>query len=619
MTSSLTLIRKVLTCCAGLSGFALLQGAPPLTRLIPDTAAIVLTIHDVPALVAATEESPMARMWSDPQVGRFFAPLREHLEWEQKLGDFKARTGYTVSEFLALAKGDAAFVITDLEFSLDPAGATQPPMYFVADFGDNDAKVESLLSDATQRQVEQGQVKAETESYAGHALHSVLPVERETEAGDDSGKGIGTGKKRRRTPLFWTSVDGLVIVSPDRGTLTGQIDALRNGGVDSPIERAPHYLRLIERTGRQHYRASIHVPTILPTLQKSIAGKNEGKKPNPIGIDPSQILVALGIDAWETLYLTGHSDAASSVSRYGLTFTEERGFLKMLQVGDGVFPRPAWIPSKWDTVATARFSLKRFFSGLEETLRALSPALESMMQGQLMQFGKQMNLDIKRDLFGSFGDEMVQAQFLGAPGEGGTPSLISSEQFYAFSVTNAPALTRVLDALTTMGGPAVEKMLQRREYLGETIVGFTPPPDADGKPVPGAQGFAYAVSDRYLFLSIGSAAPVEAALQSLAHPGDSFWDKPETRRALAEVPEDASSFQSQNVSVLISALFETLVTLSKPASQRAGNVPERKAWVEASEKPSLDVIERYWGNAVTYLQRDASGIHAVAKITAPQP
>lgn len=612
-------LRKLTTCYAALAGFLSLQAAPPLARLIPDSAAIVVTFHDVPSLVAATEESPMARMWRDPQIARFFAPLKEQMKWEEGFADFKARTGYTVSEFFALAKGEAAFVITDLEFSLDPTKATQPPMYFVVDFDDNAAKIESLLTDATQRQVEQGKVKAETETYAGFTLRSVIPVEKETDAGDDAKDGPGAGKKQKSVPLYWTSAEGLVLGSADKDTLTAQIDALKKGGVDSPIERSPHYLRVIERTGKPHYTALIHVPAILPTLQKAIAEKNEGQKPNPMGIDPSQILGALGIDAWETLYLTGHSDPASSVSHYGLTFTEERGILKMFQLGDGVFPRPAWIPAKWDTVATARFSLKQFFAGLEETLRAVSPALEGMMQGQLMQFGKQMNVDIKRDLFGSFGDELVQAQFLGRPGTGDAPSLMKSEQFYAFSVTNAPALTRVLDALLALGGPTAEKMLQRRDYLGKTIVGFTPPPGPDGKPVPGAQGFAYAVSDRYLFLSIGSAAPVEAVLQSLANPGDSFWDKPETRRALAEVPEDASSFQSQNVSILISALFETLVTLSKPPPQPAGNGQERKAWVEASEKPSLEVIERYWGDAVTYTQRDATGIHAVAKMTSPQP
>ncbi len=612
-------LRALTPILAALAGLSSLPAAPPLTRLIPDSAAIVLTFQDVPSLLASAEQSPVFKMWSDPRIARFFAPLEEMMKGEDNRADFKTRMGYDLSELLAMIEGDAAWIVTDLDFFADPTRATPPHVNFLAEFGENAGKFAAVLEKITQRWVDDGLVKAGTEDYAGSTIRSVTPVEKTADDGQDGADDAVVAARRKRIPLFWTSAEGLIVVGTARETVTALLDAIGSGGVESPLERSPRYQQLRERTGGQQVTALLHVPAILPALRKRLPDKGEDGRVNPFGIDPDRILDVLGLDAWETLYMTYGLDSTSVVTRYGLTYTEERGLLKMFQLAEGGLPRPAWIPAKWENVATARFSLNRLFAVMEEILQNLSPALHAMMQGQLLQWGKQVNLDIKRDLLGGFGDEMVVARFLGKAEGDGAPSLLGSGQFYAFSLTNAPALSRALDALIALAGPGVEKRLERREYLGRTLVSFTPPPIPDGRPAASTQGFAYAVTDRYLLLGLGSAAPVEAALQAMANPGDSFWDKPEVRRALAEIPEDAGSIQIQNVPMLLSAMFDWLIHMAPPIPGGADNGGTRKTWVDASEKPPPEVIGEYLGHSVGYVQRDSRGVHAVVRMSFPQP
>jgi len=597
-----------------------LRAAPPIARLLPEDAAIVVAFPDVPALAAAAEKAPFLQMWNDPQIQRFFAPMRESSKWDETLATFKTRTGYTVQELVGLATGEAVFVLTDFAFATNPETQARPPVLMAVDFGENASKIEKLIEESTQRQKADGKVEEETESFAGTTLHTLVSIVEKTSEKTDDAEEKNASKMTPFT-LHWASTDGLLVASSSKQAIAAFLDAVQKGGVDSPLERSPRYVNLQEKTGAHLFSLLMHFPSIVSSVEKTLVGKSANEKANPMGVNPAALIGALGFDTWQDFYVTAQIDASSSVTHYGLTFTEERGLLKIFRMAEAAFPRPEWIPAKWDSVTTARFSLKDMFAGLEETMRAVSPPLEGMAQGYLAQIGKQLNADIKRDFFGSFGNEVVQGQFFAAAGSGAAPNLMESEQFYAFSVENAAAILRVIDGFKRLGGPAIDKMLEGRDYLGQKIYAFTPPAGPDGTRAPGAKGFAYALTDRYFLLNVGSAAPVEAVLQSMANRGESFWDKPEIKRALATVPEDATSFASQNVAVLIAASFEWLASLpAAPASDPAEKKAERSPFaVDAKEKPSLELIERYWGENIGWTRRDANGIYGVSRLTHPQP
>jgi hypothetical protein len=182
------------------------------------------------------------------------------------------------------------------------------------------------------------------------------------------------------------------------------------------------------------------------------------------------------------------------------------------------------------------------------------------------------------------------------------------EQLYAITLENPEAMGKAIDAIRlSMGGgdpAAVEKLFTKRDYLGQTIYTFAPP----GAP-PDYKGVSYAVANRTFLLSVGSAAPVEAALQGMGDkPGPSFWARPEVKATLADVPPDAPMVAVSDFRILIPGIFKLI-----------GDLPTPIPVVDNSAAPDAERIARYWGLSSGYGTMDATGIFSVTHIANPPP
>src|SRR5204863_131154 len=74
--------------------------------------------------------------------------------------------------------------------------------------------------------------------------------------------------------------------------------------------------------------------------------------------------------------------------------------------------RPAWASAKWFSVAADKFDLRAAYTALEEMLANISPQLSTAMQAEIKNAGAEMGLDLKRDLVGSLGSDLLVAQAL---------------------------------------------------------------------------------------------------------------------------------------------------------------------------------------------------------------
>ena len=608
----MTLFRRTALFTAGLCLWGgALDAAPPLARLIPEDAAVVVSLRRTPEFAKALKASPLGLTIADEQVRRFFAPMLVKMNWESLRTNFKEKTGAEWEEMLGWVEGDVMLSLNDFSFLLDPATQHRPPLVLAMELGANAPKMAQVLTQLPARDVESGRATVETETFAGVTLHVVQYTRDATaeSATPEPAPGQEPVVPRAPAPYVWAVVDGLVVASAQIDAVKTIIDAVQRGGVDAPLERAARWVRLQQRADNPAFSLVLHVPAILPALQEAIDTQAGAGRPNPFGLDMSRLLSTLGLDAWGDLYLTLHTDAGGTVNYYGLTATESRGLLKLFEPTEGTFAKPAWLPAQWTSVGTFRYSLKNTYQGLEEMLRSLSPALDGMVQGQISSINKQLGIDVKRDFFGSLGDDLLQVQFAPDLVRGTVP-----DQLYGVSLTNAGQFTRAMEGLKKLGGPAMEKLLEKRDYLGHAIYSFASPAPDGGT----AAGMSYVVTDRWFLFNIGGAAPIEAALQGMAGQGASFWEKPEVRAALATVPDTATGFQYQDVAVLLSAMLDGLAGQGKAPAAGTENEGEG-AWVDASEKPGLDVIRRYWSGSVNFSFRDAEGFHGVARLQHPQP
>lgn len=606
------------------TGFLVAEAAPPLTRLIPEDAAVVLDVQNVPELLAASQRSPAWMLMKDPSMQRFFAPALEQLDWEKATAQVKERTGYTPTELVDLIQGEAIAYIANFDFLLNPEFQAEVPVVIAIDFGANGAKVEALSLELAAKYRDQTKTEEESETYAGVVVHTSRPkVTSPAEEPPADTARIKKGAKKPAKPappISWAMAEGVLIASPAKRSVMGFIDALQKQSVDASFERSARYQRLKERAGPHQTLAMVHFPSIVPALQEKVSQENKGKS-NPLGIDPSTVISALGVDAWNDLYVTGQIGETETVNYYGLTVSERRGLLKMFQLREGTFPRPNFLTARWNTVTTLRYSLQDLYEGLKETVRAISPAIEAMAQGYLTETGKKAGIDIERDLIGSLGDEFIQAQLMGGDGNA---DLQGVEQLHAISLSNVPAFTRAVEALKGLSGVPADKLFESREYLGHTIYSAVVPAGAAAT----APRLSYAITDRYLLLGMGKPSAVESALQALAGQGDSFWEKPTVKAALTQVPDQASFFQSQDLGALFNTLLQTLAVTAErmaalpppagPAGSDQTPAPKR-ALVDPSAKPAPEEIARYLGENTSYGFSDAEGVHVVSRVQHPKP
>jgi len=97
------------------SGIESASSLPHLETLLPQDCDIVLLLNDFPSLRADWEKSPLFQAWNDPQVKKFFAPLRQKIAIDQWDEVVEKNTGHTLKALLDLFPGQVALAITDLK------------------------------------------------------------------------------------------------------------------------------------------------------------------------------------------------------------------------------------------------------------------------------------------------------------------------------------------------------------------------------------------------------------------------------------------------------------------------------------------------------------------------
>ncbi len=604
MKSSLRLTLFGLVTC--FATFAL--AAPPLVNLIDENSPLVVSVQDTPQFIKNGSESPWAKLWNDEQVRKFIAPLREKMKVDRWDEECKAETGHSLTELLAMAKGQLLLALTSADvFELgENPEPSKVPLLLAVELGENTDRIAKIIAESD----EKNHAEKHLEDYAGVPVH-VYQVKAENGGGD---------------VFAWAMVDGIWFLSPSKTEVQHALDHLKKGRAAAPFGESERFLKSRKQAPDADLTVMLNIQALYPAARQAIDKRAQEKGTQPMGLTPGILMEALGIDALRELYLSLTFSPDGTVFDGGLTCSEQRGLLKMLAFNDGPVPQPAFVSEKWINVSAARFSIPSMYASLKEILNTLNPMLGSMLQGQIRQFNQQLGIDIERDLISSLGDQMLAAKALkpGANPEA-PPPMDEIEQLIVISLENAPAFTKAVEALKRTAGPQAEKMFIKREYLGQGIHTL----DLQN-PKPGQKPFSYAITPSYLLVAIGSPGILETAIQGLDGKQPSLWRKAEVKAALAEVPASACSFEYQDTRILIGSVFETFVKLASrftdsapPALEDEGGdeptaAPRNESLLDLSAKPDASKLGQYFGITTGYAWRDSNGLYVKSKAHKPK-
>ena len=602
------MIPRSFTLLACFGVVSLLHAAPsvPLVNLVDDQTLFAISVTDAPALLRGWDAGPVSATWSDPVFSKFLAPLREQLHVDEWDADAKAATGLTVRELFAMAGGEVLIAVP--AFNVATFDAKAPPPFLVAvEVGGQAARIEKIMAESTAKE----SIQEETETFAGVQVH-LRPIASAGEKDDPDAEAAPAPK------MAWAIVDGIWLIGPAKERVFAAIDAVKQGGVDAALGKSDRFLRTRQRVGAAQSLVYVNFPAIYPVVRDAIAAAKakSAQKPNLMGLDAGSVFNAFGLDKLGEGYAALLVDDKRSRLDFGLVYNEDCGLLKLIAYQPGPAPRPDWVPAKWPSVSTARFSPPKAYSGLEELVEAISPMLSGMAQGQIRSFNKKLGVDLVRDFIGSLGDDLVSAYAVPPSYDAGSvPPWTEMDQLVAISLTNEPAFIKSVDALKRLAGPAAGQMFIQRDYLGHTLYTLNAPTAPGAKR---ARGFSYAIANGTLLLGVGSPTTVEGALQGMASRDGSFWERADVKAALADLPADASALQVQDLRVMVAALIETAVQLqeaARPAEPDAAKHP----MLDVSARPDADAIGRHWGLSSGYVTRTSEGLFSTTYLSYPKP
>lgn len=572
---------------------------PRLEQLVPDDAAAFIAVHDVPAQRTDFAASAFGRAWTDPGIARFFAPLAEEPRLAELSGKIKDETGYTPVELLDFAVGDILVFIpaSKLRFASDDEGAE---VLVLLEVGDNEAKLRELIAVQARKNARPGDLDS-TEDYNGVTLHirPKTPAAPEDAAAADPSAPAKTKAAKTRQPLVWALHAGRWILSTDRELVTGALDALAAGGLAPSLASSPDYVAALDRAGgKADYLLGADFKRVYPALAAAVeANQKANPKPNPLGVEPSTLLAALGLDAIDGFYLSATTDDGIARADALLAFHEARGIMGLLAYRDGPVARPDWVPAEWFNVSSQNFSLPEAYAALETMLERASPMLAGLVQGQLKGMERKLGVELKRDLVGSLGASFIGGYAL-PPGSDADkpPAYDELDQFVGVALSDAANFERALEAVKAATLPPGENSpLKKRDYLGHALYTFQ-----GGE---GARGFSYAIAEGWLLVSVGGAGPVESVLQSLRtpNPDASFWRRADIRTALEPVPADAFSVQHTDLTVLLASVAASLVKVQ--AAQGEGG----SKFIDPSAQPTRADLANFFKYTVSHGRRVPAG------------
>lgn len=569
---------------------------PALGRLVAADTALVIELHDLPALQKNFADSSFGRAWADPDIARFFAPFSAQTQVAEMVEKVKAETGYTPAELLDFATGDVLVTVPVASIKLED-GSPDADVLFALEVGDNEAKLRELIEAQRKKQTDAATVDT-TEDYNGVVLHLHSPAAPDASVTDPMDTPATSAKPGKS--LVWALHQGRWFIASSRELVTSALDALAAGGLSTSLLSSPEYVKVIDRAGgRADTLLYFNWKAVYPAVVAAIeAGRDPNAKPNLFGIEPVNVMKALGLDAIEGFSVT--SATVGDINRFDAAFTysEARGIPALLAYRDGPVARPDWVPAAWFNVSSQNFSVPEAYAELERILDRVSPMVAGMAQGQIKTFEREVALDLKRDLIGNLGASFVSGYALPAGANADTPPAYDElDQFIGLSLADAAAFERAVEVIKAKYlAPGDASPLKKRDYLGRVIYSF--------ESRIGGRDLSYAISDGWLLVGIGSSACIESVVQSMNAPDTaaSFWQRKDVRDILAEVPAGAFSVQHTELAPLFASLAASLVKYQE------NETDENDRYVDPAATPTREQLARFFKASVSHGVRTPEGL-----------
>lgn len=567
------------------------DGPPRLETILPAETSLLILVEDAPTLLSEWPESPLGQTWADPQVTSFLAPMRASMKIDRWEGITREATGYPLSKILESFTGQAAFVLRD--FDLGSPDEHNPSFALMAHVGDKHEVIRELLAmdlKRSRKEAPEGvQVRELEEEFEAESLHV-----RQLLTDDEVEEGLG-----------WAIVDGTYFMAEPKAFLQELVDAAK-AGPPTGLGSSTQFQKLKRRTPASDVLLYVNLQSFVPALRASLQDEQEA---NPMGVTAEALIDALSLETLEAFYISGKVTRVETALDLGLLYRGDRGVTRLLAYQPGPPKLPDFFPAGTAAASVANFSIPNTWEALKEILQTMNPMLSGMLDASLQQLSATAGFDVELNLVGSLGKTVVGAQFQREPEHPGEhPSLARMDTLFGVEIGDRQSFEMALEGIKSLTGQGME-LFDEREYLGETIyVSKQPlPKEIVGEP---EQKLAYTFGNGYLFISLGSTAPLEAVLSGSGDRKRTIWKRKDVKAALRSIPRDVSAVSYYNVGSFVESVIDSMAQVE---SLGAGGAH----FCDPDQKPDPRVLEEYFGIAVGSVSKNGEGIFSRFRLIHP--
>ena len=301
---------------------------------MPADAPFLLYVEDTPRLIERWSGSSLASLWSDPEIARFFAPLREDLKVDHWNEEALEETGYEIKDLISFFSGQTLFMVPTLSIDSDTENleAAELPALFIADLGDRAGEFEELLlrqEDKADNEVESDtETLREVREFRGENLH----IEQlSTSEGTVDGS-------------TWVIFDGRLVLSTVPSLVERFVVTAQGDSKNEPITGNTDFQTALTAMTDSDIMAFANLAIVIPELKKQLTEEVDSSEPQLV--TPDAVFDAFGLDLLDAAFSAIQLGLSGVKMTTGLLASENRGLMALLAYGPGSAPSPGSSPDR---------------------------------------------------------------------------------------------------------------------------------------------------------------------------------------------------------------------------------------------------------------------------------
>jgi hypothetical protein len=597
----------------------------PAEKLLPDDTLIFISAPDISKLSANFGTSPQGQFWSDPAM----KPFKENFVKKftsDLVGPLEKELGVKFADYKELAQGEMALALTQNGWD----GKSDESLGFVLllDTKDKKDKLKTTLADLKKKWTDANK-ELKTTKIRDIEFLTLITTDEEIDKtlnkifpSKDADASSEPKKPAKKIEITVGQSESLLIVGntikPIEKILARQAGGLVPALADHPVYQA-------NRAALFNGADAFGWINLKPLIELMVKAAGNSESTNPLAPKPDKLLTAFGLNGLNSAALSYRTSNDGAMIHFflGVPEGERRGIVKLLAADSKDAAPLPFVPADAVKFSRWRLDLQKSWNGLEAMLTDAMPAVTGAFKMIFDYAGKDQdpNFDLRKELIGNFGDDLVS--FQRAPKSSTLQDLSSPPSLFLLSSANPEKLANAFKVgVSSLGGQKGPEF-KEREFLGRKVytVG-SPAPVAAGRP---SKDLQFAASGGYLAIS-SDVGMLEEYLRS-----SDIKPKP-----LSQIPNLAENAQKvggmtmglfgyENQAEQVRSVLDTAkkdpsmadLFSSGPLTGSLSDGKKLKEWCDFSLLPPYEAISKYFYYSVYAGSFDATGFNL--KFFAPTP